>query len=74
MENPYKEMYHCLAATIVNVELLLQEAYTSADNIPDDMKNQHKIKASILNAQVKTAVNRLNQSLADAEAILLKKP
>ena len=67
----YKEMYHCLAATVTKVEQLLSEAHKSANNVPEDMKNHHQIKASILNAQVKSSIALLNQSLADAESILL---
>ena len=67
----YKEMYHCLAATVTKVEQLLSEAYTSACNVPQDMKNYHQIRASIFNAQVYAAITLLNQSLADAESILL---
>ena len=70
----YKEMYHCLAATIVKVEQLLSETQKSANNLEIDMKNFHQIKASILNAQVEASVTLLKQSLADAETILLEKP
>ena len=67
----YKEMYHCLAATIVKAEQLLSEAYQSANNLESDMKNHHQIKASILNAQTQAAIALLQQSLTDAETILL---
>ena len=73
MDAPYKEMYYLLASTVANVEQLLQESYTTANAVPQNMKNQNQIQANLLSTQVKSAMNTLNQALANAESLLLEK-
>ena len=70
--SPYKEMYHLLAVTAANVEQLLHESLSTANAVPQDMKNQHQIQANLLSAQIQAAMTMLTQSLIDAESLLLE--